>query len=108
MAPNVTVQRWEGNEGLPVHRHNHTKRGAAFAYTSEIQNWMQSRDGQECGSRPSIAHAPPNDRRLAQRCVAARPHAQSIRRFLELVSEKQQRESAEIKRLVQAAIRISA
>jgi len=26
-----TVQRWEKLEGLPVHRHQHQKRGSAFA-----------------------------------------------------------------------------
>ena len=31
-----TVQRWEATEGLPVHRHQHLKRGTVFAFPSEI------------------------------------------------------------------------
>jgi hypothetical protein len=40
-----TVQRWEREESLPVHRHNHGKRGTVFAFPSEIEHWMRSRDG---------------------------------------------------------------
>ena len=39
-----TVQRWEATEGLPVHRHRHLKRGTVFAYASEIQGWLKTRD----------------------------------------------------------------
>lgn len=45
-----TVQRWERSEGMPVHRHDHDKRGTAFAYESELAAWLASR-------RPA---APPN------------------------------------------------
>jgi Tol biopolymer transport system component len=38
-----TVQRWEKLESLPVHRHQHLKRGSAFAYTSEIDEWWNGR-----------------------------------------------------------------
>jgi phage terminase Nu1 subunit (DNA packaging protein) len=39
-----TVQRWEKNEGLPVHRHRHSKRGTVFALKSELHEWLRSRD----------------------------------------------------------------
>ena len=38
-----TVQRWEKREGMPVHRHVHDKRGSVYAYTSELDTWLQSR-----------------------------------------------------------------
>jgi phage terminase Nu1 subunit (DNA packaging protein) len=42
-----TVQRWEKNEGLPVHRHRHWKRGTVYALKSELQEWLSSRDSEE-------------------------------------------------------------
>jgi len=33
-----TVRRWE-KEGLPVHRHTHSKKALIYAYTSEIDVW---------------------------------------------------------------------
>ncbi|MEK7752793.1 MAG: protein kinase [Acidobacteriota bacterium] len=38
-----TVQRWEAEEGLPVHRHPHKKLGTVYAFRSEIDNWMRAR-----------------------------------------------------------------
>jgi len=38
-----TVQRWEKNEGLPVHRHQHCKRGTVYALKSEVQEWLRGR-----------------------------------------------------------------
>ena len=38
-----TVQLWEKNEGLPVHRHTHIKRGTVYAYKPEIDAWSKSR-----------------------------------------------------------------
>src|SRR5215210_9540944 len=38
-----TVQRWEKLEGLPVHRHQHQKRGSAFAYAEELDAWWSGR-----------------------------------------------------------------
>ena len=38
-----TVQRWEKLEGLPVRRHQHQKRGSAFAYRDELDAWWRTR-----------------------------------------------------------------
>jgi len=38
-----TVQRWEKNEGLPVHRQIHEKLGTVYAYKSEIDAWWRER-----------------------------------------------------------------
>src|SRR6478735_3340912 len=38
-----TVQRWEKLESLPVRRHQHQKRGSAFAYRDELDAWWRTR-----------------------------------------------------------------
>ena len=35
-----TVQRWEKQEGLPVHRHQHDERATTYAYSGEIDRWL--------------------------------------------------------------------
>jgi TolB-like protein/Flp pilus assembly protein TadD len=39
----TTVQRWEKREGMPVHRHQHDKRGSVYALTGELDAWVESR-----------------------------------------------------------------
>jgi Tol biopolymer transport system component len=38
-----TVQRWEREEGLPVHRLDHAKRGSVYASRRELAAWWESR-----------------------------------------------------------------
>jgi Tfp pilus assembly protein PilF len=38
-----TVQRWEKEEGLPVHRHTHQSRGTIYAIPQELDAWWASR-----------------------------------------------------------------
>lgn len=38
-----TTQRWEKNEGLPVHRHLHAKQGTIYAFTDELDAWLLKR-----------------------------------------------------------------
>src|SRR5262245_40430854 len=38
-----TVQRWEKEEGLPVHRQAHKKLGTVYAYRLEIDAWLAER-----------------------------------------------------------------
>lgn len=38
-----TVQRWEREEGLPVHRLAHAKRGSIYAQRDELSAWWDSR-----------------------------------------------------------------
>ena len=47
-----TVQRWEKNEGLPVHRHIHLKRGTVYALREEINVWLTARSQTSRKSRP--------------------------------------------------------
>jgi hypothetical protein len=39
-----TVQRWERQEGLPVHRHSHRKSSSVYALRGELNAWWRSRD----------------------------------------------------------------
>ena len=47
-----TVQRWEREEGLPVHRLAHEKRGSIYARREELAAWWESR-------RVTLAALPP-------------------------------------------------
>src|SRR4026209_2053040 len=61
-----TLYRWEKEEGLPVHRHQHRELGSVFAYTAELDAWLDARspdadpaeDRQTAASRrPTLAVA---------------------------------------------------
>jgi tetratricopeptide (TPR) repeat protein len=39
----TTIRRWEKLEGLPAHRHRHSKLGSIYAYTRELDVWFESR-----------------------------------------------------------------
>jgi TolB-like protein/Flp pilus assembly protein TadD len=71
-----TVQRWERQEGLPVHRLQHEKLGSVYAYAAELDDWWEKRrvgleaageaasEGEGAWSREeSRAAAPPPVRR---------------------------------------------
>src|ERR1700686_2460234 len=64
-----TVRRWEGSEGLPVHRRGHQKYDTVFAYKHEIEAWARRRTrfgsqdtavAQLEGHQPSPSEVPPN------------------------------------------------
>lgn len=52
-----TVQGWEKTEGLPVHRHQHSRQGTVYAFRGELDAWRKSR-------HPESAPAPPPRRNL--------------------------------------------
>jgi len=41
-----TVQRWEKEEGLPIHRHRHQRQSSVYAYPAELEAWRRERGGQ--------------------------------------------------------------
>jgi len=54
-----TVQRWEREESLPVHRLRHDKLGSVFAYKSELDQWWARRGaGVEPRTEASVAVLP--------------------------------------------------
>ncbi len=48
----TTVRRWEKHEGLPVHRHVHSALSSVYAYASELDAWMNSRQPEESLGSP--------------------------------------------------------
>ena len=51
-----TVTRWEREEGLPVHRHLHSKSGSVYAYKAELDEWWTNR-GEQIDGRSSEAQS---------------------------------------------------
>ncbi|MEW5980552.1 MAG: hypothetical protein AB1898_32615 [Acidobacteriota bacterium] len=48
-----TAQRWEKQEGLPVHRHLHNRLSSVYAYREELDTWWRDR-------RAELNHDPAN------------------------------------------------
>ena len=48
-----TVQRWEREEGLPVHRLDHAKRGSVYADPTELTAWWESRRRSNAAPTPT-------------------------------------------------------
>ena len=53
-----TVQRWEREEGLPVHRLPHEKLGSVYAYPAELDAWWSSRAAEIRDAQPAAKPAP--------------------------------------------------
>ena len=54
----TTVQRWERDEGLPVHRQQHDALGSVYAYKSELETWRVKRAVRTDADEPSHAATP--------------------------------------------------
>jgi len=67
-----TVRRWEENEGLPVRRLLHEKRGSVYAYSDELDIWWMSRKSQdEASTDPADS-----DQNLDSKYVISKPTAE--------------------------------
>ena len=56
-----TVSRWEKEERLPVHRHQHRRGSTVYAYPSELDAWRAARKpkgGEEERTRPGRRYVP--------------------------------------------------
>ncbi|MDJ0878158.1 MAG: hypothetical protein QNI86_06075 [Halieaceae bacterium] len=53
-----TVRRWEGSEGLPVHRHMHQSQGSVYAFREELDAWREQRSQAE-SPPPAPTRKPP-------------------------------------------------
>jgi adenylate cyclase len=71
-----TVQRWEREEELPVHRLHHEKLGSVYAFKPELDNWLVSR-------RDRLENEPPAAGDTPGRSIAVLP-------FTDLSREKDQ------------------
>ena len=61
-----TVQGWEKNEGLPIHRHQHAKQGSVYAFRSELDAWREARKSIAEAPAPSDEAAAPRESRQAR------------------------------------------
>src|SRR5271155_4452256 len=73
----TTVQRWERQEGMPVHRHLHHQRGSVYALSSELDAWRQGRklrslEKEEEEAAPALEAAGADGRKTAQQTTAPR------------------------------------
>lgn len=55
----TTVQRWEREEGLPVHRHVHTTGGSVYAYPEDLDEWRSGREPSAAPVLPPASPRPP-------------------------------------------------
>jgi tetratricopeptide (TPR) repeat protein len=56
----TTAQRWERQEGLPVHRLLHSRSGSVYAFAHELDAWRESRAAKPIdGPPPHAQDAPP-------------------------------------------------
>lgn len=53
----ATAQRWERQEGLPVHRHQHRQLGSIIAFRSEIELWAEQRGRNLHAALPEVGSA---------------------------------------------------
>jgi hypothetical protein len=54
-----TVQRWEKDEGLPIHRHRHQRQSSVYAHPQELDAWWQQRGGRL--SAPGVFSSAPRE-----------------------------------------------
>ena len=83
-----TAQRWERNEGLPTHRHAHSRRGTVFAFKDELQAWIRRREPMQktrfaSGNDIPICIPPLQPGLLDCLCMAARERAARVRGVFE-------------------------
>ncbi|HWG37487.1 MAG TPA: LamG-like jellyroll fold domain-containing protein [Terriglobales bacterium] len=52
-----TVQRWEKEEGLPIHRHAHRRQGSVYAFVTELDAWRENRRALVAAPDPPAAPA---------------------------------------------------
>src|SRR5579862_1745697 len=63
-----TVQGWEKNEGLPIHRHQHARQGSVYAFKSELDAWREAR--KQIPEEPAPAPEPVPVKTVRSRRVA--------------------------------------
>jgi len=86
-----TVQRWEREEGLPIHRLDHVKRGSVYASRRELTAWWESRRRPEVAPATSdgapASHQPRLERVTATSAATFWPALSSDARMVVYVSD---------------------
>jgi len=81
-----TVQRWEKNEGLPVHRLQHDKLGSLYAFRSELDAWRKEREPRLKQEMEEVEAAEKPDAEIAPVLPVAEAPAVASRSILKIVS----------------------
>ena len=76
-----TVQRWEREQGLPVHRIGNSPRAAVFAFQEEVLLWLRSRENMLVSEnlRIETAQLIAQAQLLEQRAKELRKYASELR-----------------------------
>jgi len=86
-----TVQRWEREEGLPVHRLAHEKRGSVYARREELAAWWESRRltlaAPSTPGAVDVPVAPPLERVTRTTALTSWPALSSDARLIAYVSD---------------------
>jgi Tol biopolymer transport system component len=83
-----TVQRWEREEGLPVHRLDHAKRGSVYASRRELAAWWESRRRPDSvPASTSVMSSPAPERITATAAATFWPAMSSDARMVVYVSD---------------------
>ena len=84
-----TVQRWERDEGLPIHRLAHDKRGSVYARRQELDTWWESRrlTVSGSGSESTAPAAPRLERVTSTSALTSWPALSSDARLVAYVSD---------------------
>jgi tetratricopeptide (TPR) repeat protein len=77
-----SVQRWEAEEGMPVHRHLHDKRGSVYAFAEELDTWWKERGAMLAQQNGAAEQEPAADEPAAARPVELRPPPPRKPRFV--------------------------
>jgi adenylate cyclase len=75
-----SVQQWEKEENLPVHRHQHDKQGTVFAYRDEIDKWREARTRPAGPAPPALVFPETPEEEPQQPPVPAQAEATARRR----------------------------
>jgi len=81
-----TVQMWEKQEGLPIHRHFHNRRSTVFAFRTEIEAWAKHRTEMRVAAKPTGASpkaASLRDSRIAVLLPAVHPADKALSLLLQ-------------------------
>jgi TolB-like protein/Flp pilus assembly protein TadD len=68
-----TVRRWEREEELPVHRHVHGKQATVYAFSGELDTWLEGRSPQKPAARGSLQASWPAPHAAEEKLGHARP-----------------------------------
>lgn len=80
-----TVQMWEKHEGLPIHRHFHSRRSTVFAFRGEIESWARHRTHIRSSARTAEPAAKSALGQIAVKLPASEPAARPLEKEVSLL-----------------------